>query len=308
MDAAAKRVFRVFQEELEKHQRSRQWLLDIRELVHGRNLGLTPPKLEAALDELVSMGLLTHEDYYYSLTDEGFEAACIGEEAISSLFGESAPQVQQGNGGHLTNEELQQKDADRYILLRDVYERTGGQENIPCALKPAAQAHGINDFRLRGAYQYLTQERLLQQFGTGYRVTLTHQGRKEVERSLRKPNEPTEHFSPAAIHLYGNVNMNIGALQSGVTNTATVQQHVGDSHVELHRTIQQLLTLADEQAEPVREDARVYLTQLQESVEAKPPRKQIIKMLFEKVKDVMGHVAKEALTELAKKLIADGLM
>ena len=118
---------------------------------------------------------------------------------------------------------------------------------------------------IESALAYLAGERLAEVVSTynsgsrGYK--LTHQGFKEVERSLQKPEEPTEHFPALA-----NINLSIHSsgnnltFQVGAQNTNNITQNTGLNLSDVLSLVEQLkLRVAELPSQEQQEDASVSI-------------------------------------------------
>jgi hypothetical protein len=117
------------------------------------------------------------------------------------------------------------------------------------------------------AVRYLIAEHLLIWSGTRT-IRLTHEGRREMEATLRAPNDPTEHFPVPAIqqliqHFHGAVG--VGAQTGGTSN---VEQHIGSSSQEVLQLLAEIRAAIPETATDMLEAAN----DLQEEISKKTPK------------------------------------
>jgi hypothetical protein len=145
---------------------------------------------------------------------------------------------------------LQEKQQQRYLVLSKLYELTDGKPVRRVEADEVREATGLTEVTFHDAVQYLRGEGLLKT--SNLVLELTHQGLIEYERSLEKPDAPTEHFPVQVIQQF---NAPVGAVQTGAHAMANVVQNVGvsvgevlDLLARLRRDIEVTLP-AEEQSE-----------------------------------------------------------
>src|SRR4051812_29686508 len=122
---------------------------------------------------------------------------------------------------------LQKKDAERLSVLRKIHDVTGGERNVMVTIdEEQASEFGVEFKALRSAIEWLKDEGLLKGMGTDS-VSITHQGRSEVENSIRHPDRETDHFTPLVMQMVNNFHAPVGAFQTGNDAVANVQQNIG---------------------------------------------------------------------------------
>jgi hypothetical protein len=130
--------------------------------------------------------------------------------------------------------DIEQRQANRLLVMKAIFDASGGSEHKEVLGHELAAKLGLTDQELGDACRYLAGEGLIEEAAPDmsgspvpYWVNIRHLGIKEIEQSLRAPNEPTKHFPPAisVIHIEGNV---IGsAIQSGSPG-AQQEMSIGD--------------------------------------------------------------------------------
>lgn len=120
------------------------------------------------------------------------------------------------------SDQLQQKEKDRFRVLQAMYDKAEEVlEGIPFFTpQVVAPAVELDVLKVGQIFDYLEGEGLVETVAFGHTVTITHQGKMEVEAYLRNPDRGTEHFNFGPLNFYGPV----GVVQSGRENTATVTQ------------------------------------------------------------------------------------
>lgn len=153
---------------------------------------------------------------------------------------------------------LERRQEQRYAVLKHMYvvvEETNNSEKPFFEAGTIATALPYPEQEIESALTYLAGEHLAKKVGQtrlngAKRYELTHQGVKEIERSLQTPNEATEHFSTQIVqHFHGTV----GAVPTGIHATAVVTQNVGASYSDVFGLIEriksQIAELPQEQQE-----------------------------------------------------------
>lgn len=156
---------------------------------------------------------------------------------------------------------LQEKQRQRYLVLSKLYELTDGHPVRRVAADAVRETTGLTEVTFHDAVQYLRGEELLKT--SNLVLELTHQGLVEYERSLEKPDAPTEHFPVQVIQQF---NAPVGAVQTGAHATANIVQNVGAGEVlellaKLRRDIETTLPVEErvealELVEGIEEEAR----------------------------------------------------
>lgn len=158
---------------------------------------------------------------------------------------------------------LEQRQAQRYALLRAFFDQGNGERDGAPALDEVAAAIGMPLRDARNALDYLRGEGLVEVVTLADHVNLTHAGLLEVEESIRRPQQRTSHFTPSEISMVFNQTFNgpVGAVQTGTNNTASITQTV-DSGVR--NLIQQLRPYVDDLPEHHRVEASETIDALEE--------------------------------------------
>lgn len=193
---------------------------------------------------------------------------------------------------------LQEREKQRYLMLRKVYDATEGSVRTLVSFEELAQEAGLSTEDAQLAEEYLIGEGLIEG-ATLLHVTLTHRGMMEVESSMRHPSKPTEHFGPTTIL---NFHAPVGVVQNGSGNTANVSQSVSTNHgvIELVRQLHQ--HLPDVSPEK-KEEATELVKALEEEAASEKPAKGKVRVFVEGLKSLLGSPALPLLLELGKKLL-----
>ncbi len=162
-------------------------------------------------------------------------------------------------------EHLRKKQADRYAVLRAVYDLTDGRRFFAVAPEEVAERTGLPVDAFLEVSSYLEDEGLLEPAATDGSVFITHAGVVEVEASITRPDLPTDHFPLLVFHQ--TFNAPVGAVQTGAGATAAVRQDVGVAPRELAALLAELRPMLQD-----RPDAREALVELTAEAEASAPR------------------------------------
>ena len=132
---------------------------------------------------------------------------------------------------------LQEKRADRLRFLHAVYEIVEDRRDL--SISSWELADEIEMDRVRSSYivDYLVAEGLLQRTHGNGGIGITHEGIKEVEAALLKPEEETTYFPPAMNIIHIGTNIGSPILQGGEGNTQIVSK---DEVAELREILQTL--------------------------------------------------------------------
>lgn len=162
-------------------------------------------------------------------------------------------------------ETLRRKQAERYAVLRAVYELTDGRRFCVAVPELVAERAGqpVDAFLENAAY--LEDEGLLEPAAEDGSVFITHRGIVELEASIAAPERPTHHF-PLLV-LSQTFHGPVGAVQTGAGATAAVRQDVGLGGADVARLVAELRPLLAE-----RPHAREALDELEGEAAGPAPR------------------------------------
>jgi len=112
---------------------------------------------------------------------------------------------------------ITERKKDRFTFLKRIFERSNGSSTGVFQIDKIGAELGFDRDKSTEIAQYLINEDLLEPYGLGGTITLTHLGIKEMEEALENPDEPTEHFLPINIINIGT--MTNSSLQQGTTSS-----------------------------------------------------------------------------------------
>ncbi len=137
--------------------------------------------------------------------------------------------------------------------------------------------------------RYLVREGLAQYAGTGGLMSITHDGVREIEAALKKPDEPTQYFPPVnIIKIYGNVSgSTIQQAGANSTQTATISTNDLRSFVEELKSKIDHLHLGESQKAEINADIQTVEAQLVKTT----PSQSIIKETLLSVKTILEGIA-----------------
>jgi hypothetical protein len=189
---------------------------------------------------------------------------------------------------------IQRKQEQRFALLRNVYDATGGRTSVSIdneELTECGRRAGLDDSQTQAAEEWLTNEGLLEGV-TLQSVSLTHQGVVEIEASMTDPEEPTDHFPASVIqHVTNNYQINapVGSIQTGSQNTANVTQSVavGDEVMKHIVTLRQAANKLDADR---REEALELVETIESEAQSSKPKKSVIRQCGEGLKTLLAPI------------------
>ncbi len=176
--------------------------------------------------------------------------------------------------------DLRQKKKNRFLFLNKVYNEADG------SLNAVFDGHEIGeelnfDFNLTSdLIDYLINEGLIEFYGLGGVIRLTHNGIKEIEQAHENPSESTTHFSPINyinIHSTGDGNV----INTGNDNVFSISNVINsDVVVKNAQEIIQLLKNDFSVNDAVKTVAIETLNKLISEVENDKPTKQTMEELL----------------------------
>lgn len=197
---------------------------------------------------------------------------------------------------------LERRQEQRYAVLKHIFDRSDLAETFRAYKIASTLPYPEQEIEL--ALTYLAGEHLADAVETyhggsrGYK--LTHQGIKEVERSLQKPEEPTEHFS---LQIIQNFNAPVGAVQTGPHATANVTQNIGAGLSDVFSLLEQLKLQVSELPQEQQEDASVSIEALEYELKLQDKNPKRIRAAFAGLRGIKDAVIfSSQVTTLAQQL------
>jgi hypothetical protein len=136
---------------------------------------------------------------------------------------------------------LESKQRNRYLVLRKLYERSGGSERVNINFFDLAKEEGLSEEDAREIYDYLGREGLIGDRRAGGGVAISHRGIIEIEQSISNPQRPTEHFPPTIVQnfnapIYGGIQT--GGQHNVQNNTISIDPSFDDALAKLTALLQ----------------------------------------------------------------------
>ena len=191
--------------------------------------------------------------------------------------------------------DIQKIKKDRFSFLHKVYEGVKGRLGYILDGWEVGKELGFEKEYTTSIFYYLNEEGLIEPKGAGIRLSITHDGIKEVEEALSEPNKPTEHFLPLNNHYNINIGtMNGGAIQQATNNSVinyTSSTEVLNAITDFTNELKQFINnsnLSREQVEELQTDIQTIEIQ----TNAQRPKTDILKTSLNSVKTIMeGAIA-----------------
>lgn len=186
---------------------------------------------------------------------------------------------------------LQDKQRQRYLVLTKLYELTDDKSLRRIDADALREATGLTKVTFHDAVQYLKGEGLLKT--SNLVLELTHPGIVEYERSLEKPDAPTEHFPVQVIQQF---NAPVGAVQTGPHASANVVQNIGSSASEVLNLLSQLRRDIEVTLPPVDQPEALELVEgIEEEARSVKPRSSRVKAFLKGLGNFTLSTASNAL-------------
>ncbi len=139
--------------------------------------------------------------------------------------------------------DLDQRKKNRFIFLEKMYNEADGSDEPVFAMEQIGEHLSLNFAETNRIVNYLINENLIEPYGFGGTIKLTHQGIKEVEQALENPDKPTQHFLPINI-------VNIGTMTNSTlqqaTHNSTINYYFNDEKIkELNNIIESIKNIQD---------------------------------------------------------------
>jgi hypothetical protein len=123
---------------------------------------------------------------------------------------------------------------NRFLFLSKLYDYSIADTRTVFKMFEVGAELGFDYDLTKKVVTYLVDEGLLEYFGTGGTIQLTHQGLKEMEEAYEHPEKPTKHFPPTVTY---NNNITITStgsgslINTGNENTFTITNNFKSSKI-----------------------------------------------------------------------------
>ncbi len=192
------------------------------------------------------------------------------------------------------------KQGNRYKVLLELWRVTKGKEMEIVNFDDISKSLGFNAEEILEMYYYFSSEGFFKEELSGNFVTLSHRAIVEVENSITKPTQSTEHFSSTVIQHF---NAPVGSVQTGSNNVANINQKVGQNFSEV---LEQLATLKNQfqlSSATDREEAIEIISDLEKEIIKEIPNKSKIKSFLTSTKEFALKTGTELAASTVAKLI-----
>jgi hypothetical protein len=146
---------------------------------------------------------------------------------------------------------LEMKKARRAPFMKQLYEITDGSATKFATVADCAADIDVSQQQADELRNYLVDEGLIKDHtaegGWSAPISITHQGVVEVEQALEQPEQPTDHFPPAA-YVVNIVNSTVTAspiAQASPSPTQTIT-YTGQQRQDLDEALRQIRELLDQ--------------------------------------------------------------
>jgi hypothetical protein len=181
---------------------------------------------------------------------------------------------------------LESKQRNRYLLLRKLYDLSGGSERVNINFFDMAKEEGLSRDDAQDIYTYFWREELIGNRRAGGGVSISHKGIVEIEQSISNPQQQTEHF-PTTIVQHFNAPI-FGGIQTGGQHN--VQNNSISIDPSFDDAMAKLTALLREAALPDlhKEEAIIALQRVQQLAQ-KEKSSEVIKLAKDKL-DIVKNV------------------
>lgn len=191
--------------------------------------------------------------------------------------------------------DIKQKNIDRFNFLNKIYEISNGQTAYMVdGWEQVGKPLGFDWNYSKIICHFLNDEGLTEPMGAGIRLSLTHDGLKEIEKALNEPDKPTEHFAPVNNH-YNTINigkMEGGAIQQA-TNTSTINYTTSNEVLkgitELTKELKEFIAKEDLSNDEV-EELETDIETIEVQSKSKKPKTEIFKTSLNSIKSIMERI------------------
>jgi hypothetical protein len=155
-------------------------------------------------------------------------------------------------------EKLVKKESNRYRVLKLFYDIVGDKRNSTLnrtdVLNNLVGREGIPQEEAESAFNYLLDESLLEEMTLSGGTSITHSGVKEIEASIKYPDQATRHFSTQAIQVFlqnivmgdkfENINdstiVNHSQVDNSFNNSTDDEKTLAEAAAEIQELLKQL--------------------------------------------------------------------
>lgn len=184
---------------------------------------------------------------------------------------------------------LEDRRRRRAAFMHALYELVDASTLASALPSEVGGTAGLAPEEAESVVEYLENDGLIKTQTLAGDVSITHRGIKEVEQSLARPDEPTEHFPPATVYVAGDVY----GLQAG-TSHSTQQVEVvfdADTRGAIAAFAQALREVVDELPDDERETVRADLDTVDAQLRSPRPRRAVLREALRSLRAVAEGAA-----------------
>lgn len=188
----------------------------------------------------------------------------------------------------MDSEELTRTRAERFAVLKALYQLTGADPSADVPIAQIADQSGLTEAATDKALTFLMGEKLADVLTMPNGMGITHRGIVEVESAVNRPNEPTRFFPANVI----NIGTMIGSqVQQGSTNSSQTQTNTLDLDAvralvaEFEKSLPDLPLSAERRSE-----AEAELATLRAQLKSSNPKTPIIQESLKTLRNVTEGV------------------
>lgn len=184
---------------------------------------------------------------------------------------------------------LEDRRQRRATFMHALYDLVDASTLASAMPSEVGERTGLAPAEAESVVEYLQNDGLIEPCSLAGDVSITHRGVKEVEQSLARPDEPTEHFPAATVYVSGDVY----GLQAGTSHST---QHVeavleADTHEAIAAFTQALRQAVNELPDDERETARADLDTVDAQLRSPQPRRAVLREALRSLRAVAEGAA-----------------
>jgi hypothetical protein len=196
------------------------------------------------------------------------------------------------------------KQARRYQFLMAIWRAVKGEASNQVNVRVLGDSLGFSFEETLEIYAYLSEEGFFSMNTCEMTVTLSHKAIVEIEKSITKPSQSTEHFSTTVIQHF---NAPVSSVQTGANSIAYVNQNIGGNISEILQVIEKLREQFNKLPNEESQEAIDIIDALSEEVKSPQPNKGKVKAFLTATKSFASDVTSATLATTLAEAIAKGL-
>lgn len=195
-------------------------------------------------------------------------------------------------------DEIKRLQKERLTFLKRLWEITGSDKFKWVNAFEIGKEFGFDREHTKIICDYLVDEYLAEWRGMGGSIGITHDGIKEMESAITKPDEETSHFLPFNVIMVGSMN-NSSITQGNVQSTVTtiITQNEIEKIKEIMDRIESIINKVSLDANQ-KADIYANLDTVKAQCKASTPKKEIILSALRTIIDILKITPMFITTEL----------